>query len=104
MKIETYTDLSGFDALAEEWNDLLKRSAFDTLFLTWEWQRTWWEHLGEGDLFLIAMRDDQGRMAGIAPLYPHGHLSSGLSCSSRADWITCPYCSATYQIVEQPKW
>jgi len=36
MKIKTYTDLSGFDALAEEWNDLLKRSAFDTLFLTWE--------------------------------------------------------------------
>jgi CelD/BcsL family acetyltransferase involved in cellulose biosynthesis len=69
MKIETYTDLSGFDALAEEWNDLLKRSAFDTLFLTWEWQRTWWEHLGEGDLFLITLRDDQGHLAGIAPLY-----------------------------------
>jgi CelD/BcsL family acetyltransferase involved in cellulose biosynthesis len=69
MKIKTYTDLSGFDALAEEWNDLLKRSAFDTLFLTWEWQRTWWEHLGEGDLFLITMRDDQGHLAGIAPLY-----------------------------------
>jgi CelD/BcsL family acetyltransferase involved in cellulose biosynthesis len=69
MKIETYTDLSGFDPLAREWNDLLKRSAFDTLFLTWEWQRTWWEHLGEGDLFLITMRDDQGHLAGIAPLY-----------------------------------
>ena len=69
MKIETYTDLSGFDALSGEWNDLLKRGAFDTLFLTWEWQRTWWEHLGEGDLFLITMRDDQGHLAGIAPLY-----------------------------------
>ncbi len=69
MKIETHTDLSGFDALAGEWNDLLKQSAFDTLFLTWEWQRTWWEHLGEGDLFLITLRDDQGHLAGIAPLY-----------------------------------
>jgi CelD/BcsL family acetyltransferase involved in cellulose biosynthesis len=69
MRIETYTDLSSFDALAGEWNDLLKRSAFDTLFLTWEWQRTWWEHLGEGDLFLIAMRDDQDHLVGIAPLY-----------------------------------
>lgn len=69
MKIEIYTDLSGFDALAEEWNDLLKRSAFDTLFLTWEWQRTWWEYLGGGDLFLVTMRDDQGGLAGIAPLY-----------------------------------
>ncbi len=69
MKIETYTDRSGFDALAGEWNDLLKRSAFDTLFLTWEWQRTWWEHLGEGDLFLITVRDNQGHLIGIAPLY-----------------------------------
>jgi CelD/BcsL family acetyltransferase involved in cellulose biosynthesis len=69
MKIETYTDLSGFDALRGEWNALLKRSAFDTLFLTWEWQRTWWEHIGEGDLFLITMRDDQGHLIGIAPLY-----------------------------------
>lgn len=69
MKIETYTDISGFDALRGEWNDLLKRSAFDTLFLTWEWQRTWWEHLGGGDLFLIAMRDGQDRLTGIAPLY-----------------------------------
>jgi CelD/BcsL family acetyltransferase involved in cellulose biosynthesis len=69
MKIETYTDLGGFDALAGEWNDLLKRSTFDTLFLTWEWQRTWWEHLGEGDLLLITLHDDQGHLIGIAPLY-----------------------------------
>jgi CelD/BcsL family acetyltransferase involved in cellulose biosynthesis len=69
VKIKTYTELSGFDALAGEWNDLLKRSAFNTLFLTWEWQRTWWEHLGEGDLFLITMRDDEGHLTGIAPLY-----------------------------------
>jgi CelD/BcsL family acetyltransferase involved in cellulose biosynthesis len=69
MKIETYTDLGGFDALAGAWNDLLKRSTFDTLFLTWEWQRTWWEHLGEGDLLLITLHDDQGHLIGIAPLY-----------------------------------
>jgi len=69
MRVETYTGPGGFDALAGEWNDLLKQSALDTLFLTWEWQKTWWEHLGEGDLFLIALRDDQGRLAGIAPLY-----------------------------------
>ena len=69
MKIETYTDLRGFDALSGEWNDLLKRSAFDILFLTWEWQRTWWKHLGEGDLLLVTMRDDQGHLTGIAPLY-----------------------------------
>ena len=78
MRIETYTDLSGFDALRDEWNDLLKRSTFDTLFLTWEWQKTWWEHLGEGDLFLVTMRDDEGHLVGIAPLY-HTISASGES-------------------------
>ncbi|MFQ6058709.1 MAG: GNAT family N-acetyltransferase, partial [Anaerolineae bacterium] len=40
-----------------------------TIFLTWEWQKTWWEHLGEGDLYLIAVRDDEGCLLGIAPLF-----------------------------------
>jgi CelD/BcsL family acetyltransferase involved in cellulose biosynthesis len=69
MKIELYTDPSGFSALAEEWNPLLRRSASDTIFLTWEWQRCWWEHLGEGELILVAVRDDEDTLIGIAPLF-----------------------------------
>ncbi len=69
MRVKVYTEASGFTALADEWNDLLKRSVSDTIFLTWEWQSTWWTHLGEGDLFLIAVRDDDGRLIGLAPLY-----------------------------------
>lgn len=95
MRVETYTELSGFDALAGEWNELLKRSAFDTLFLTWEWQRTWWEHLGEGDLFLIALRDDQGHLTGIAPLYRTTAASgerklSIVGCVDVSDYLDLP--------------
>lgn len=68
MKIQVYTDAAGFAALREEWNPLLRDSASDTIFLTWEWQSTWWEHLGEGELYLLAMRTDEGRLVGIAPL------------------------------------
>jgi len=68
VKTQVYTDAAGFAALREEWNPLLHDSASDTLFLTWEWQSTWWEHLGEGELYLLAMRTDEGRLIGIIPL------------------------------------
>jgi len=70
MKIEICKDTAGFDALRVEWNPLLQRSATNTLFLTWEWQRAWWEAFGAGkDLFLVAMHDDGGALVGIAPLF-----------------------------------
>ena len=68
MRTEVYTDAAGFAALRQEWNPLLRDSASDTIFLTWEWQSTWWEHLGEGELYLVAVRDDS-HLSGIAPLY-----------------------------------
>jgi len=68
VKTQVYTDAAGFAALHQEWNPLLRDSPSDTLFLTWEWQSTWWEHLGEGELYLIAVRDG-GHLSGIAPLY-----------------------------------
>jgi CelD/BcsL family acetyltransferase involved in cellulose biosynthesis len=70
MRIETHFESGGFAALKPEWNDLLHRSAYDTVFLTWEWQSTWWKCLGEGDLLLLGFRaDDDGRLVGIAPLF-----------------------------------
>lgn len=70
MRIEVHFESGGFAALRPEWDGLLQRSRCDTLFLTWEWQSTWWKHLGEGDLFLLGFRaDDDGRLVGIAPLF-----------------------------------
>jgi CelD/BcsL family acetyltransferase involved in cellulose biosynthesis len=61
---------SGFEALAAEWNPLLKRSRFDNFFSTLEWQTTWWENLGTGDLWIVALRRrDTNGLVGIAPLY-----------------------------------
>lgn len=69
MQLTVYRDETGFSALRGEWNALLARTAFDTLFLTWEWQSTWWAHLGSGELWLLAWRDEGGDLVGIAPLY-----------------------------------
>ncbi len=61
---------SGFDALASEWNGLLRRSRSNTFFLTHQWQTTWWEELGEGELWILAFRSaEEGRLVGIVPLY-----------------------------------
>lgn len=70
MRIEHHFESGGFWALRPEWDDLLHRSSSDTLFLTWEWQSTWWKHLGEGDLLLLGFRGgDDGRLVGIAPFF-----------------------------------
>lgn len=69
MRIEAHFETGGFWALRPEWNDLVHRSCCDNLFLTWEWQSTWWEHLGEGKLLLLGFRSDDGRLVGIAPLF-----------------------------------
>ena len=70
MKVEIYRDSMGFEALREEWNPLLQRSATNTLFLTWEWQKAWWDVFGQGKgLFLVAVRDEGGALVGIAPLF-----------------------------------
>jgi CelD/BcsL family acetyltransferase involved in cellulose biosynthesis len=70
MRTEYHYASGGFWALRPEWNELLHRSCCDTVFLTWEWQSTWWKHLGEGDPVLLGFRaDDDGRLVGIAPLF-----------------------------------
>lgn len=86
-----YRDETGFDALKDEWNDLLARSRFDTIFLTWEWQTTWWQHLGEsrGPLYILAAREE-GRLVAILPLYvgdENGQSLQVVGCIEVSDYL-----------------
>jgi len=66
--IEVLEDVKGFHALKEEWNELLRNSPVNGLFLTWEWMHTWWRHLAEDrKLHIILVRRDRELIA-IAPL------------------------------------
>lgn len=58
-----------FEGLQPEWDDLLHRSEADDIFLTWEWQATWWQVYQPGDLCIVACRDETGQLVGLAPLY-----------------------------------
>ena len=69
---------SGFDELQSEWNALLAKSRFDTIFLTYEWQTTWWHYLGHGDLWVLAFRRrDNDELVGIVPIYHFIQEASG---------------------------
>ena len=94
MKTTVFRDESGFDALAHEWDPLLRSSRADTIFMTHAWQTIWWRHLGEGELTILAVRDEEAMLVGLAPLFriPHEgpRVLSTVGCvdvSDYLDWI-----------------
>ena len=55
--------------IRETWNEVLKLSRSNTVFLTYEWLRAWWKVFGAGqELHILVARDDEG-VQGLAPLY-----------------------------------
>lgn len=55
---------------AHEWNELLSSSKANTIFLTWEWISAWLEVVyPDAQLFVVAVRDGNGRLIAIAPFY-----------------------------------
>jgi len=68
MQIQQIENAVDLDSLRDEWDSLLERSAANSVFLTWEWLRTWWKFLAENrKLSLIALRQD-GELIALAPL------------------------------------
>ena len=53
---------------SERWARLLCRGETDTVFLTWTWQRVWWEVFGRGQLLLVVV-EREGNSVAIAPLF-----------------------------------
>jgi CelD/BcsL family acetyltransferase involved in cellulose biosynthesis len=94
METAVYRDESGFEELAPEWDALLHDSRADTIFMTHAWQTTWWRHLGEGELIILAVRDDDGLLVGLTPLFRVPHEGPGVfstvgcvDVSDYLDWI-----------------
>jgi CelD/BcsL family acetyltransferase involved in cellulose biosynthesis len=93
--VETHRDTNAFDALEAEWTELLGKSANDTFFLTPDFQRTWWRHLGEGELFLLTAREGDD-LLGVAPLFATSESGGAVTLqtvgcvdvSDYLDWVT----------------
>ena len=58
-----------FDVLKGEWDELVGRSMTNTPFQSLAYQRSWWDNLGEGDLFTITIRDSTEYLIAIGCFY-----------------------------------
>src|SRR5712671_1363998 len=69
LAVAVIRDGESFGALRAEWTDVLRHSAANNPFLSWEWLHAWWTHLrGSRTLELVTVRDEDDRLIGIAPL------------------------------------
>jgi CelD/BcsL family acetyltransferase involved in cellulose biosynthesis len=69
-RVEVIEDWAAIEALSTEWNGLLRESAADTVFLTWEWIRCWADVVGGGIRpLVVCVRDARGALVGLAPMY-----------------------------------
>jgi len=91
VKLNVTDQIEAFEQLKPEWNELLWRSAADTVFGTWEWQSTWWQVYQPGRLWLVTCRDDNGRLLGIAPWSiietEEGRLVAAIGCIDVTDYL-----------------
>jgi CelD/BcsL family acetyltransferase involved in cellulose biosynthesis len=81
--------LSGFDDPVfgrEAWNGLLERSGSDSIYLTWEFQRAWWETLGRGELLLI-LAERGGRPVALAPFYCESGMVYFVGSAFESDYL-----------------
>lgn len=68
--IEAITSADGLRALEEDWRRLFAECAANNYFSSWEWADCWWQAYGKShELFVLACRDADGKLAGVAPLY-----------------------------------
>ena len=71
-----YRILEGFDDSSitpDIWNDLIQKGTVNEIFLTWQWQKAWWQVFGRGKLLLITVEQD-GKHSAIAPLFSDGGM------------------------------
>jgi len=73
-----------------EWNALVERMRYPTVFCGWEWVTTWWEHFGAGRELRVLLIYRANELKGILPLY----LTTRLSARSARIGRVLAYCSA----------
>jgi len=63
--------LNGFEDTQfsrEKWNDLVSAGKSDLIFLTWQWQKAWWDAFGRGQLLLLLAEENDTPVL-LAPLF-----------------------------------
>jgi CelD/BcsL family acetyltransferase involved in cellulose biosynthesis len=89
LKIRVIDSDSDFFALQETWNSVLQKSPH-SVFSTWEWLSTWWQHWGKNRNLLILLAEEGDQVLGIAPLMQSTYKSPGVQVS-KIEFIATPH-------------
>ncbi len=91
MNLEVCTTPDVFDRLGEDWNPLLARSQSNLIFLTYEWQKSWWQAYHPGELWIVVARTEEGHLVGIAPWFvehrPDERVLRAIGCVDVTDYL-----------------
>jgi CelD/BcsL family acetyltransferase involved in cellulose biosynthesis len=68
FEIAELTTIDSLERLRPEWSALWTCCSTATPFQSPEWLIPWWRHIGEGELWTLAVRHT-GRLIGLAPFY-----------------------------------
>ena len=85
----SFTPFESFDTIQRQWEDLLSVCSVDTLYLTPQWQKIWWENYGadrEMAGFFIEDPDDEGSILAIASLSRQNGVASLLGSPETFDY------------------
>lgn len=78
-------------SLKEDWNALVVSMRYPTVFCTWEWTYTWWQHFGAGRRLRLLLLRRNGQLVGVLPLYSERRMVSSDGRIGRV----LGYCSAS---------
>lgn len=83
ITIDVIASLDGFNAVRDRWDSLLEHTGRASIFQTWAWLDLWLRHYGHDcRLFIVTGTDEQGGLAGIAPLMIRPSRLFGISVRS----------------------
>jgi len=88
VTVREVTTIAGFDAMESDWNRLVDQLEVPSPFQTWEWNRAWWNHFGDGRSLLLLEFVKSGRVIGVAPFFRRrlGTPALGLSMLLPLGW------------------
>lgn len=70
LQVKIYRTWQDVSQLADRWNELLSQSSSASVYLTYEWLKSWWIAFGASrELFVIGFFGQDGTLIGIAPFY-----------------------------------
>jgi hypothetical protein len=84
------TPITSFYEIEAEWESVLQDSPADTLFLTPQWQKVWWDTFGEGQTMCGFFYPVEDCVAAIASLAKSGNTISFMGSQDTFDYNDFP--------------